>query len=144
MHARQFEQQFLYKCPKPGCKSSFKDSHNLHLHRRLHENDLDCCSFCPYRYVKPFQYTYHLKLHFNIKDYECDQCDSKFTTQGDQNFHYQIHEGIIYSCLVCNTYEARVRNTMEKHLRSKHADLVGKNFTWGMVKHYVKANQNLL
>ena len=149
MHARQFEKEYWYKCPKHGCKSSFKDQIGLDHHKRLHENDLDRCSFCPYRYVKPFNYSNHLKLHFNIKDCKCDQCDSTFTTKGELTKHYEIHEGITYTCLICintydTTYEARVRKTISEHLRLKHTDIVGKNIAWGNVKHHVKINQNLL
>ena len=144
MHVRQFEKEYWYKCPKPGCKTTFKSQSDLDEHIRIHENDLQSCGFCPYRYVKPFSYTYHLKLHFNVKDYECDQCDSTFTTQGELNKHYEFHEGITYTCLICKTYEARVRKTICEHLRRKHTDIVGKNFTWGIVKHHVKVNQNLL
>ena len=138
MHRRLFEKEFWYKCPKPGCKSTFQVSKLLELHNRIHENVLDVCSYCPYRYVEPAGYTRHLKLHFRIRDYECDKCDSKFMTQHDLNRHYQIHEGIIYNCLICKTYEINSRSAMEVHLRSKHIDILGKNYTWNIVKHHVK------
>ena len=109
MHTKLFEKEYWYKCPKPGCKSTCQDSLALDHHVRLHDNDLDVCSYCPYRYVKHYQYTRHLKLHFKIRDYECDQCDLKFVTQTDINRHYQIHEGIIYNCLICKTYEAHTK-----------------------------------
>ena len=144
MHTRQFEKEYWYKCPKPGCKSSFNSPSSLDEHKRIHENNLRSCSFCPFRYVKPFNYTHHLKLHFNVRDFECDQCDSKFPTQGELNIHYQLHEGITYNCLICNTYEARIRDTVLKHIRFKHADIVGKNLNWGCVKQHVKINKNLL
>ena len=109
MHTKLFEKEYWYKCPKPGCKSTCQDSLALDHHVRLHDNDLDVCSYCPYRYVKHYQYTRHLKLHFKIRDYECDQCDLKFVTQTDINRHYQIHEGINYNCLICKTYEAHTK-----------------------------------
>jgi len=63
-HTRLFEKQFWYKCPKLGCNSSFKDQFFLDIHCRIHENDLDVCSYCPYRYADPAQYKRHLKAHF--------------------------------------------------------------------------------
>lgn len=144
MHTKLFEKEYWYKCPKPGCKSTCQDSLALDHHVRLHDNDLDVCSYCPYRYVKNYQYTRHLKLHFKIRDYKCDQCDLKFVTQTDINRHYQIHEGINYNCLICKTYEAHTKHNMESHLRSKHADIVGKNFTWNIVKHHVKIMDQLI
>ena len=143
MHTRHFEKEYWHKCPKPGCKSTFNDLCALDLHCRLHANDLDVCRYCPYRYVKADQYTRHLKLHFGIRDYECDKCDLKFLTKADINRHYQLHEGIIYTCLICKTYYCHSKNNMESHLRVKHTDIVGKNFTWGIVKHHVKIKNNL-
>ena len=133
-----FEKEFWYKCPRSGCKSSFQASYLLDLHIRIHDNDLDICSYCPYRYADPAQYRRHLKTHFQIKDYECDQCDLKFPTGTELNQHYQIHEGIIYKCLICKIYECQNRNNMMKHMRRRHSDIVGKNFNWGIMKPHVK------
>ena len=138
MHTRQFEKEYWYKCERLGCKSSFQFQGDLNIHHRIHNNDLDVCSYCHYRYVDPAHYKRHLKKHFGIRDYECDQCDWKFFTQSDLNRHYQRHEGIIYSCLICKNYDANARNNIESHLRSKHADIVGKHHNWGVVKHHVK------
>ena len=144
MHARRFEKEFCYKCPKPGCKSSFEGASNLDLHIRIHENDLDACSYCPYTYINKSQYQRHLKVHFRIRDYECDQCDLKFFTKTELNHHYQKHEVIIYNCLICINYEADSQRKIESHLRHKHGDIVGKNFNWGTVEHHVKINKDLL
>ena len=138
MHTRLFEKEYWYKCSKPGCKSTFRFQNDLDRHYKIHDNDLGVCSYCPYRFVYPTQYTRHLKKHFRIRDYECDQCDLKFLTKSDLNRHYQIHEGIIYNCLICKTYEVNSRSAMEVHLRPKHVDIVGKNYTWNIVKHHVK------
>ena len=138
MHARLFEKEYWYKCPKSGCKSTFQFSNLLDLHIRIHENDLDICSYCPYRYADPAQYKRHLKMHFRIRDFECDQCDLKFARQGDLNEHYQKHEGISYSCLICNDYTNSFKSGIGKHMRVKHADIVGKNFTWNILLNHVE------
>ena len=138
MHTRLFEKEYWYKCPKQSCKSSFKDTHTLHTHCRIHDDDLDACSYCPYRYVDPAQYRVHLKMHFKIRDFECVQCDKRFPTKKDLNRHYQIHEGVVYNCLICETYDTHSKKNIEGHLRLKHGDIVGKHFTWNMVKHNVK------
>jgi len=80
MHTRRFEKQYWNKCSRPGCKSSFQFEYDLAIHLRIHENDVHACRYCPYIYVKPLQYKRHLKVHFRIKDCECDQCDLKFAT----------------------------------------------------------------
>jgi len=143
MHKRRFEKEFWHKCSRLGCKSTFKFQFALDVHNRIHDNDLDVCRYCPYRYVEPAQYTRHLKMHFGIRDYECDQCDLKFTTQKELNIHYQKHEGIIYNCLICNNYEAYRKNNILSHLRRVHRDIFGENINWDSVKEHVKIKKVL-
>ena len=138
MHTRRFEKQFWYKCTRPGCKSSFQFEYDLAIHLRIHDNDVHVCRYCPYLYVKPLQYKRHLKMHFRIKDCECDQCDLKFATITELNRHYQKHEGLIYNCLICKTYEAVSKHNMETHLRRVHKDIFGKNVNWEAVEHHVE------
>ena len=138
MHSRKFEKEFWFKCPKTGCKSTFDRQNSLQLHLRIHDNDLDMCRYCPHRYVEPAHYRRHLKLHFEIRDFECDQCDLKFATKNELNRHYQKHEGIIYNCLICKKYEADRRHNMFSHLRARHKDILGKSVHWESVKHHVK------
>ena len=76
-------------------------------HMRIHDNDLDLCQYCPYRYEKPSNYTTHLKKHFGIEDFACDHCNKKFPTVTQLNLHHEQHEGIIYYCLICNEYEGQ-------------------------------------
>ena len=83
-------------------------------------------------------------MHFGIKDFKCDQCDMKFPTKGELNGHYSKHEGIIYNCLICKTYEVNDRRTMDSHLRSKHTNIIGNNFNWGIAERYVKIMKNIL
>ena len=144
MHSRQFEREFWYKCQKPGCKSSFRDSYSLNMHTRIHDNDLSVCSYCPYRFVELSKYTRHLKHHFGIRDFECDKCDSRFTTISDLNLHYQLHEGIIYNCLICKTYQSNTKKTIEMHLRMKHADIVGKSVNKSLLEQHIRIKQNIL
>ena len=138
MHTRLFDKEYWFKCPKPGCKSSFDREGSLVRHIRIHDNDLDVCMYCPFRYAEPNHYRRHLKRHFGLEDYACDQCDLKFATSSELNRHYQKHEGIIYNCLICKTYEADRQHTIFSHLRTKHANIFGKNVHWDNVKDNVK------
>ena len=87
MHTMRSDKEFWYKCPKPNCKSSFATETKLEKHMRIHNNDLDQCQYCPYRYENKNHYERHLKMHFGIKDYKCDQCGSKFRQRG---FHTSL------------------------------------------------------
>ena len=78
MHTMRSDIDFWHKCPKPNCQSSFATEAKLERHMRIHNNDLDECQYCPYRYENKNHYERHLKIHFGIKDYKCNQCDWKF------------------------------------------------------------------
>ena len=138
MHIKRSENNFWYKCIKQNCQSTFKDQYSLDRHMRVHNNEFDNCQYCPYRYVEPARYREHLNKHFRIKDHKCEECGSTFTTRHDLFQHETVHEGIIYCCLICNTYETARKNTMKMHLRKKHSDLLGKNINWNSVEKYVK------
>ena len=138
MHKIRSENNFWYKCLNPNCHTTFTREHLLDIHMRIHNNQLDNCHYCPYRYVRAPNYKDHLNKHFRIKDHKCDHCGLKFTTKKGLVEHSSVHEGIIYCCLICKTYEISRKNTMQVHLRTKHSDLLGPNINWDTVKKYVK------
>ena len=138
MHAMRSENNSWYKCLKPNCQSTFKFQSLLDTHMRIHNNELDSCQYCPYRFVQGNHYKDHLNMHFRIKNHKCDHCGKTFSRRTLLTQHASIHEGIIYCCLICNTYEIAMKNAMKMHLRTKHADLLGKNINWDTVKKYVK------
>ena len=70
------------------------------------------------------------KNHFRIKEFKCDQCGTEFTTVALLNQHYSMHEGIIYCCKLCKTYEGGSIKAITNHLRSKHENIIGKNLHW--------------
>ena len=144
MHTKRSESDFWYKCLKPNCLSSFPYQGLLDLHMRSHNNDMDKCQYCPYRYVRSTSYADHLNKHFQIKDHKCENCGATFTTKNALIQHSSIHEGILYCCLICNTYEASSRMSMKMHLRKKHTDLLGQNINWDSVKKYVNSHPSAL
>merc|ERR1712137_704414 len=127
MHTRRVEKVFWFKCPKRGCQSSFQFQSLLDDHLRIHNNDVRVCMYCPYRYAKYDHYQTHLRTHFEMREFKCDQCNAKFTTQSKLNIHYSRHEGLTYSCLICKTYETTSKSAADSHLRNKHAKVFGKN-----------------
>ena len=137
MHKMRSESNFWFKCLKPNCHSTFARQRLLNTHMRVHNNEVDYCQYCPYRYVEPTNYANHLNKHFRIM-HKCHDCGSMFTTKDGLTEHSTIHEGIIYCCLICKTYEIARKNTMQVHLRKKHSDIFGENIHWDTVKKYVK------
>ena len=138
MHTMRSDNNFWLKCLKPNCKATFQYQLELDRHMRIHNNDVQKCQYCPYSYTFAQNYGDHLNKHFRIKDHKCDVCGLKFTTKKTLVQHSSVHEGIIYCCLICNTYETGRKNTMQIHLRMKHSDLLGKNINWDAVEKYVR------
>ena len=114
MHKMQSENNFWYKCLKPNCQTTFKQLLLLDFHMRIHNNELDNCQYCPYRYVKTPDYRDHLNKHFRIKDYKCENCGLTFMTRKALAEHSSTHEGIVYCCLICETYQIGSRQANNK------------------------------
>ena len=96
MHSMRSDKRFPYKCPIPNCQSRFEYEKDLKRHNGIHNNDVDVCQYCPYRYNYAGNYIRHLRKHFRITEFKCDQCEKEFSTVGDLNVHYAVHEGLIY------------------------------------------------
>ena len=136
MHTRQANSTHVHKCLK--CGASFRIPSGLIRHMRIHNNELDTCQYCPYRYESPNHYQGHLKAHFGIKDFECDQCEMKFPTAHQLNVHYEKHEEITYCCLICNDYEAKLKTTIEYHLKRKHPEVLKNQKSWVDIRKFTK------
>ena len=139
MHrSRSKRLDFWYKCPLSSCQSSFERENLLNLHLRIHKNDFSQCYYCPFKYIFPNDYQKHLKKHFGIKDFECDQCAKTFNSMSQLNRHYEMHEGIEYTCLVCEGYQATNRETIRTHFREHHKDIVGNSVTLETMQQFIK------
>lgn len=134
VHTMRYDKEYWHKCPRLNCRSSFEFRTDFERHIRIHRNEFSQCQYCPFRYNRQMHYQSHLKSHFRIKDFKCDQCDKSFNTVYQLNRHYSMHEGIIYHCLICVDYKASRKDTMLMHIRNKHEDVFGKNIHWDTVK----------
>ena len=137
MHRTRSSNDFWYKCPLASCQSSFHGESLLNLHLRIHNNDFKQCQYCPYKYIFSNDYQKHLKNHFGIKDFECEQCGKTFASAGQLNEHFAMHEGIIYSCLLCNAYQGSTKRNIGQHLRLKHTEIVGKYLNSEEMQQYI-------
>ena len=138
MHMTIANKFYFLKCPKQSCQQTFANEWKLNIHLRVHNNDLSTCQYCPYRYVRLDHYNTHLKQHFGITDFKCDQCDKAFSTVAKLNSHYGLHEGIIYCCLICNTYEAKQKKVMYNHIRRNHPDVFENRRHWEDLRQFTK------
>ena len=139
LHKRIYgNKTYWHKCPHEDCDASFQFEKSLKTHLRSHNNDLDNCQYCQFRYIVYLDYYKHMKQHFRIKDFKCDKCDFESTSKWDLNRHYRIHEGILYSCLICNDYKSPIKQPLYDHLKRKHGEIVGQQITWDSVQKFIK------
>ena len=130
---------FFFKCPQPNCGSSFRRQLLLDYHMRIHNNDLGKCQYCPYRYEKMYNYYQHLKKHFGVAEFECDQCDKKFPSGTQLKSHHErVHEGIIYVCLICKVYEVKQSKTMFSHFNREHSEIMKDGDRWEDLRQFIK------
>ena len=79
MHYQTHSKDNAFKCPKPGCKTSFSKTTHLEEHLRIHENHLFRCKFCNGRFVKEIRLKEHYAKHFKIKHCKCKVCGKSMT-----------------------------------------------------------------
>jgi len=137
MHKNLSENNGWYKCLKPNCQSAFAHQGNLDVHMRIHNNQLDKCDYCQYRYIPAKDYRDHLNKHFRI-EFKCDECSATFTSKANLVQHSTMHEGITYCCLICKTYKTATKHNITRHFKRYHSDLLGNTRQWESVKEYVK------
>lgn len=80
----------LFFCRKlcSECGKSFLASYLRRHYQRVHLKEKRFeCDICGLRTFKKQHIEEHLKRHFKIKDYHCDQCPSAFTTGTELKIH---------------------------------------------------------
>jgi len=91
-----------HSCPYSSCKMSFRFPYKLQRHVNVHENRVHSCSYCQYRNVYSEKVHDHILIHFNMKNYACDICPSKFTTKRTLTQHKKIvHSTDDFICVDC-------------------------------------------
>ena len=118
-HSNAAPTNYPNRCTKENCGASFSDRTSLRLHENIHDNVLLKCVFCPFTCVRPVKMTDHQRLHFNIRDYNCEICNKSFHTQGNLNVHYnQKHSDDKTKCPICEY--TSTKRLVYSHLAFKH------------------------
>ena len=161
MHTIYRKQINPFRCPIANCDASFNRDGELQIHLNIHNNLVHYCYYCPFRsastqslkawigaielfcvgYCVGFFLSNPIKTHYNnhfqIREYECDQCHKKFVTSNALNLHFQAHEGIVYKCKLCPDYSAKSKTTVSFHFRVHHPNTV-KICHWDFIQDYVR------
>uniref|UniRef100_A0A673HL07 C2H2-type domain-containing protein n=1 Tax=Sinocyclocheilus rhinocerous TaxID=307959 RepID=A0A673HL07_9TELE len=75
-----------YRCPQPGCSSTFDTRQNLKIHLVLHTEDqrpFKCTvEGCDWSFTTSYKLKRHLQSHDKVRPYKCEweNCGRRFTT----------------------------------------------------------------
>jgi len=146
MHLSKFHSPYkthsgeYFSCQRGNCKASFPKIGHLVLHQRVHDNVVFRCLFCPYGCVQDQALTVHHRMHFNTRDFVCDDCQYAFTTKAQLKQHVRLVHATDEAetqCPLCD--RSAVRRRIMKNLRDKHKV---KGVTWDdNKKHYIVPEQ---
>jgi len=101
-HGKKTTEYGTHRCPYSSCKVSFPDKSHLQVHLNVHENRVLSCNYCQYRNVGRDKLQDHLLVHFNLKNFACDICQSTFTTKKVLSKHKTIvHSTDDFICVDC-------------------------------------------
>ncbi|KAJ8951333.1 hypothetical protein NQ318_009267 [Aromia moschata] len=69
------------------CDKKFVSQKNLDSHFKYHEGTVkkNSCNICGKTFSKGFEE--HLRVHNNLREFECEHCDMKFNTKGSLSKH---------------------------------------------------------
>ena len=108
-----------FMCDRGDCLKTFKNTHGLTKHLRLHDNDVIRCFFCQWVTGTPHELRPHLDHHFETPQYKCSKCGRAFFQKNNLDFHFEITHEIIkdkYRCKFCD-YRTWSKNALFGHMR---------------------------
>lgn len=129
-----------YQCPI--CKKSFKTDATLYSHKKVHLNLKNSensekffkCHLCSSNNnndgtgtnnERIFRYKHQLKnhlivIHTNSKNYECEKCKKKFSTQNNLKKHQDTHKNSIdFKCHICGV-QMKLKRYVNDHIKRVH------------------------
>jgi hypothetical protein len=110
-HGKRPTEYGNHKCPKLSCNSFFRWPSDLRKHVDVHENRVLSCNYCQYRNANPNNLHDHLSVHFNLKNYKCDLCSSKFFKKKGLKLHLKvIHSTDDFVCVDCGFTSTKLSN----------------------------------
>ncbi|XP_063406813.1 zinc finger protein 91-like [Mytilus trossulus] len=80
------------------------------------------CDRCPYQTPLKCKFNNHMNGHNNIRNYVCDQCDSRFVTSSTLRTHKQWKHSSKEEDKICSHcgYKTKTSNKLNEHIRVQH------------------------
>lgn len=72
------------------CKKVFTHRNLLRAHEKTHNESQYTCEICNKEFVQKYKYTTHLKRHSEIREFQCDQCQTGFKERRELVRHIRI------------------------------------------------------
>ena len=109
-----------YKCPI--CDKTFEAEENMKLHVTTHDKGGQPCSVCGKVLSGKSALYLHMKVHnTSDKQFQCEQCESKFTLKQNLKFHIRRVHGPPLTCEHCGTL-IKGLTSLRKHLLVMHGE----------------------
>lgn len=113
-----------YRCPQPGCSSTFDTRQNLKIHLVLHTEDqrpFKCTvEGCDWSFTTSYKLKRHLQSHDKVRPYKCEweNCGRRFTTVYNLKAHVRAHDQEnAFICEVCSE-RFRTATRLTNHQRT--------------------------
>lgn len=113
-----------YRCPQPGCSSTFDTRQNLKVHLVLHTDDqrpFKCTvEGCGWSFTTSYKLKRHLQSHDKVRPFKCEweNCGRCFTTVYNLKAHVRAHDQEnAFVCEVCNE-RFRTASRLTNHQRT--------------------------
>ncbi|XP_016370368.1 zinc finger protein ZXDC-like [Sinocyclocheilus rhinocerous] len=113
-----------YRCPQPGCSSTFDTRQNLKIHLVLHTEDqrpFKCTvEGCDWSFTTSYKLKRHLQSHDKVRPYKCEweNCGRRFTTVYNLKAHVKAHDQEnAFICEVCSE-RFRTATRLTNHQRT--------------------------
>uniref|UniRef100_A0A8C2J889 Si:dkey-156n14.3 n=1 Tax=Cyprinus carpio TaxID=7962 RepID=A0A8C2J889_CYPCA len=113
-----------YRCPQPGCSSTFDTRQNLKIHLVLHTEDqrpFKCTvEGCDWSFTTSYKLKRHLQSHDKVRPYKCEweNCGRHFTTVYNLKAHVKAHDQEnAFICEVCSE-RFRTATRLTNHQRT--------------------------
>ncbi|XP_028176712.1 zinc finger protein 239-like isoform X2 [Ostrinia furnacalis] len=104
------------------CGKQFKHSYTLKKHSQVHENSKLACNIC-HKLLKSKQSLQdHMYRHYNIRNYNCEDCGDTFVTSSELLSHRKKHNiEKRVECYFCG-YKTHTKKSLILHLKRHMGD----------------------